>query len=122
MPANATISAKIVQASIPVIYAIVNMFCSSKSWDLLLKGFETAYKFEVICDDATAIAAELMQKLDRGVTVLEAKGMYTNSKKQLLICIVPKKQITQFKKIIKSYPNTFAYITSASEVMGEFLH
>ncbi|MCL2676236.1 MAG: YitT family protein [Firmicutes bacterium] len=120
--ANEPIGAKIVAASMPVVYSIVNMFFVSRFWDLLLKGFSAAYKFEIVCTpgEAEKISQILMEQLGRGVTVAEAEGMYTRSPKSLIICVIPKKQITNFKRILKDFPDAFGYVVPANEVMGNF--
>lgn len=113
-------NAKFVAAMEPIMYSIINMFFVSKFCDIILKGLETAYKFEVVTDEPEKLSHILMQKLQRGVTAVPAKGMYSGMEKSIVICIVPKKQIGDFKKILKDFPNSFAYITSANEVMGYY--
>lgn len=120
--ANGSIGEKIVRASIPIIFSMTNMFFVSKFCDLVMKGFSSAFKFEIVCDNPEPIAAEIMEKLGRGVTVIPAEGMFSHSQKYLLVCLVPKKQASDMKNIMKKYPNTFGYITSSSEVMGDFTH
>ena len=44
--------------------------------------------------------------------------MYSHDDKFLIVCVIRKRQLTEFNKILKKYPDTFAYITSASEVVG----
>ena len=51
--------------------------------------------------------------------MLPAKGMYTGEDRALLICIVRKRQMTQFREILKRHNGTFAYVSGANEVMGE---
>lgn len=102
----------------PVLLAFVEMFVSARACDFILNGFKSAVKFEVITTHGDELSAELMEKLHRGVTKVEAIGMYSQDEKSLLICIVRRRQIAQFQKIIRRYPDTFAYLTSTSEVFG----
>ena len=102
----------------PVLLAFVEMFVSARACDFILNGFKSAVKFEVITTHGDELSAELMEKLHRGVTKVEAVGMYSQDEKSLLICIVRRRQIAQFQKIIRRYPDTFAYLTSTSEVFG----
>ena len=61
-----------------------------------------------------------MQKLGRGVTTLHAEGMYTHTDKSLMICIVRKRQVGAFLKILKRYRATFSYSCKVNEVYGKF--
>ncbi|MDE6275599.1 MAG: YitT family protein [Clostridia bacterium] len=104
----------------PVFLALVSLFVTSKVSDVILQGFKTAFKFEIVTTHPDEVAAEIMTKLHRGVTRIEAEGMYTKQEKSMLVCLIRKRQIGEFQKIIRSYPDTFAYFTSTSEVFGKF--
>ncbi len=102
----------------PVLLALVEMFCSAKANETILYGFKTALKFEIITSSPEELSKELMQKLRRGVTAIKAKGMYTGSDKTMLVCIVRRRQVSAFQKILAKYPDTFGYISTTNEVMG----
>ena len=104
----------------PVLLAFVSLFVSSKMSDVILQGFKTAYKFEIITDRPQEIADEIMRQTHHSVTKLEAEGMYSHEGKSMLVCIIRKRQIAALQRIIRKYPGTFAYFTSASEVYGKF--
>ena len=104
----------------PVLLAFVSLFVTSKMCDVILQGFKVAYKFEIITTHPEEIAAEIMQKTHHAVTKVEAEGMYTHEGKSMLVCIIRKRQIAVIQRIIKKYPDTFAYFTPASEVFGKF--
>ena len=46
--------------------------------------------------------------------------MYSGEEKNLLICVINKSQIATLSKLIRKYPHSFAIMSSASEVMGNF--
>ncbi len=103
---------------VPVLLSMVEMYASSKVAETILQGFKSAVKFEIITTQPEELSAEIIQKLHRGVTKIAAKGMYTGEERAMLICILRKRQMSAFREILKKYPDTFAYITSASEVVG----
>ena len=103
-----------------VISTLTNIFISDLVVDYMLQGLRSGYKFEVITDKAEEISAELMTKLRRGVTLLRAEGMYTHSDKALLICIVKKREVGEFIKLLKKYNATFSYSCKVNEVYGNF--
>lgn len=102
----------------PVLLSLTEMFASARANELILYGFKAALKFEIVTSRPDELSKELMAKLNRGVTAITAKGMYSGSDKTLLICIVRRRQVSAFQKILNSYPDSFAYISTTSEVMG----
>lgn len=105
----------------PVLLALVSLFVTSKVSDVILQGFKTAYKFEIITSHPEELADEIMQKLHRGVTRINAEGMYSHENKSMLVCVIRKRQLAELQRIIRSYPGSFAYFVPASEVYGRFL-
>lgn len=104
-----------------VISTLSNIFISDIVVDFMLQGLKSGYKFEIVTDKAEELSAELMQRLGRGVTTLHAEGMYTHRDKVLLICIVRKRQVGAFLKILKKYgASTFSYSCKVNEVYGKF--
>jgi uncharacterized membrane-anchored protein YitT (DUF2179 family) len=104
----------------PVMLAIIFQFVSATVCDIVLQGGKTALKFEVVTDNPDELSKELLATLKHGVTLVPAKGMYEYKEKGLLICVVSKRQIQDFKNILKKYPNTFAYVAPVSEIIGVF--
>ena len=104
----------------PIICCIVYCYVLTAMGNRVLRGAESALKFEIVTDHPKALAEDLMQELKHGVTTLAAEGAYTHENKTLVICIVNKHQIADVKKIISKYPGSFAYITSVSQTVGNF--
>ena len=105
----------------PVICCIIYSYVVTIIGNQVLRGSQSALKFEIITEDPEGLASDLMQQLKHGVTLLSAEGAYTHEHKSLVICIVNKHQIADIQKIIGKYPGSFAYITSVSETLGNFL-
>ncbi len=102
----------------PILMSLVEMFCLSMISDVISSGFKTALKFEIITHDPEPLAQDIIQKLGRGVTCAPVTGMYSHDEKSMLICVIRKHQLSEFNKILKNYPDTFAYVTNTREVMG----
>ena len=103
-----------------VISTLTNIFISNLVVDYMLQGLRSGYKFEVITEHADEISNELIKRLHRGVTLLHAEGMYTHTDKSLLICIVKKREVGEFIKLLKKYNATFSYSCKVNEVYGNF--
>lgn len=104
----------------PALYAIVAIFITSKVSDALMEGMKYSKAAFIITDYYKEIADAIMTQLDRGLTGLDATGMYSVDKKTVLYCVVSKKEIVELKDIVaKIDPKAFVIVTDAREVFGE---
>lgn len=104
----------------PALYAIVAIFITSKVSDALMEGMKYSKAAFIITDCYKEIADAIMTQLDRGLTGLDATGMYSADKKTVLYCVVSKKEIVELKDIVaKIDPKAFVIVTDAREVFGE---
>ncbi len=104
----------------PVICTLCNLFIANVIVDHGLSGIKNGYKFEIITNNPDKIAEELMTRLRHGVTKIQVHGMYSDTDKYMLVCIINKRQIGEMMKIIKRYPDTFASFEKVNEVFGNF--
>lgn len=104
----------------PVICTLLNLFIANIIVDHGLSGIKNGYKFEIVTDQPNELSKELMTRLRHGVTKIEVHGMYSDTDKYMLVCIINKRQIGEMMKIIKSYPDTFASFEKVNEVFGNF--
>ena len=104
----------------PVICTLLNLFIANVIVDNGLSGIKNGYKFEIITAHPNELSAVLMEKLKHGVTEVKVHGMYSDTDKYMLVCIINKRQIGDMMKIIKSYPDTFASFEKVNEVFGNF--
>ncbi|MBQ9132768.1 MAG: YitT family protein [Clostridia bacterium] len=104
----------------PVMCTLLNLFIANVIVDHGLSGLKNGYKFEIVTDSPKELAEDLMRKLRHGVTQIRAHGMYSDTDKYMLVCIINKRQIGEMMKIIKKYPGTFATFEKVNEVFGNF--
>ena len=104
----------------PVICTLINLFIASVIVDKGLSGIKSGYKFEIITDQPDVISEELMTTLKHGVTEIRVHGMYSDSDKFMLVCIINKRQLGEMMRIIKKHPGTFASFGTVNEVFGNF--
>ena len=104
----------------PVMCTLLNLFIANVIVDHGLSGLKNGYKFEIVTSHPKELSEELMTKLKHGVTEISVRGMYSETEKYLLICIINKRQIGEMMKILKSHPDTVASIEKVNEVFGNF--
>ncbi|MBQ8184976.1 MAG: YitT family protein [Lachnospiraceae bacterium] len=101
-------------------YAIIAIYLVSQVSDGLIEGTKFSKAAWIITKDPEALAKVLLEDLDRGVTGISAKGMYSGEEKQMLYCVVSKKEIVHLKEMVAQVdPNAFVIVTDAREVLGE---
>jgi len=105
---------------VPVILCIIYSFVTSRVGDFILKGARSAAKFEIITSYPEELSQALMGRLHHGCTVLPARGMYSHVDKSLLICVVNRRQIPEFGRIIKEFDDTFVIMTPVARTYGNF--
>ncbi len=102
------------------LYAIVAIFIMSKVSDALMEGFKFSKAAFIITDRYEEVAQKILGELDRGVTGLLAKGMYSGTEKWMLYCVVSKKEIVRVKEIVaEADSKAFVIVSDAREVLGE---
>lgn len=101
-------------------YTLVGLFISTKAIDFIQDGLDTAKAVIIISDESEKIKDEVMKETGRGVTILNARGGYTNDTKNVLYCIVGRYEVTLVKRIVKNIDRkAFMSISEVSEVLGE---
>ena len=103
------------------LYALASLFVTSKLIDAITVGLSAAKAFYIISEKNQELAAAIMEKLQRGVTLLNAKGMYSGSEKSVLLCVLPwRTEGVRLKRLVRSIdPSAFVIVADVSEVLGE---
>ena len=104
----------------PVILCIMYSFMSSTVSDKMRKSGRSAVRCEIITDYPEEISAAIIRDLHHSATLIPAKGMYSGHETNILICIINKTQLPALSNLIQDYPRTFAVLSSANEVLGNF--
>ncbi len=106
----------------PVCLCIMYCFISSFVGSYIIRGTKSAYKITVITSHAQEITEEVVGKLQHSTTILSGEGGFSHSKMDVLICVVNKHQLVEFKDIIRKYGNTFSFSEAVGETYGNFKH
>ena len=102
------------------LYALIAIYAVSKVSDGIIEGMKYSKVAYIISDKSTEIAAAILKELERGVTALDARGMYSGNRKDVLFCVVSRKEIAQLKELVVSHDaQAFVIVSDAREVLGE---
>ena len=103
------------------LYSAIALYIIVKVIDAIISGFDYSKAFMIITTEPEKLRSAIVNDVKRGVTLIDAKGGYTNNQKNILLVVVNKKQQeVHLKKLIKSEdPNAFIIVTDVHEVLGE---
>ena len=105
---------------VSAMYALICVFLCNIVVDLVLEGPNASHSFFIISDKSEEIARHILTELDRGVTGIDATGMYSGQEKKMLLCVVSRLETTRLRKIVFSTDSRAFLISSkASETFGE---
>ena len=102
------------------LYALIAIYAVSKVSDGIIEGMKYSKVAYIISDKSEEIAAAILKELERGVTALDARGMYSGNRKDVLFCVVSRKEIAQLKELVVGHDaQAFVIVSDAREVLGE---
>lgn len=102
------------------LYALIGLYVTSKTIDLVQIGWSGTKMAMIISEKQSEVRDGILNKIERGVTKLSAYGGYTDHEKPVLMCVVDQTEFTKLKHLVKSIdPSAFIIVMDASEVLGE---
>ena len=102
------------------LYSGIAVMVNSMILDLVLYGKDEANMVFIVSDYTQNITNSILNELEVGVTYLKGQGAYTNTDKNVILCVLRKQQYPKLEEIVKKLdPRAFLIIGSASEIYGE---
>lgn len=82
------------------VYAIIGLLLSSYIVDKVVIGISDNKVFYIVTNKPLEIREYIMDKLHYSVTVINARGGYTNKKRKMLMCVVPTIEYLKLKELV----------------------
>lgn len=102
------------------LYAIITLAVQTFVIDAVLYGTDSAKLLYIVSDKHEEISRHLLEKLDTGVTLIQATGAYTGKDKQVVMCVVKKQLLPRVREFVcQTDPSAFMIVTKATEIFGE---
>ncbi len=104
----------------PALYALIAAWVMVRVIDALETGFTAGNTAFIITTDPNAVCAEILDQLNRGVTILRGEGAYTGDDRTVLFTAVNRRQVPELREIVRQIdPDAFVVISPSNEVLGE---
>lgn len=102
------------------LYALIALYVTSKTIDLVQVGFNRSKTAMIITSRVEEVRDGILNKIDRGVTKLSAYGGFTDHERPVLMCVVDQTEFMKLKQLVKTLdPSAFVVVMDAAEVLGE---
>lgn len=102
------------------LYALIGLYVTTKTIDLVQVGFGRSKLVYIITNRQVEMRDAIYEEIDRGVTKLTATGGYTEAEKPILMVVVHQTEFTRLKKLVRDVdPAAFVIVSDAAEVLGE---
>lgn len=106
-----------------VLYGIITLFVSTFSIDYLIKKINVSKIAFVISEKGEDITEKLISTSPRGVTVIDATGAYSKSRKFVLMCAIKEREMPAFQKKIEEIdPEAFTVFCESQSIIGNGFH
>lgn len=104
-----------------LILAFLNLFIASKISDMVLEGLPYVKGVYIVTNEKfeSEIKKRILEKLNRGVTVFKAEGGFTGESRNVLFCVINRREISKLKVIVEDIDkNSFLIINDVYDVIG----
>lgn len=102
------------------VLTLISIYITSKVLNFVMEGYNPKKALIVISNKHQEIAQEIMERVDRGITVLKGYGYYSKTDKEVLYIVINRIQLMKVQRIINQLdPNAFVTVTEIQQVIGE---
>lgn len=102
------------------LYSAIAIYLMGKVIDIVFEGIGFSKIIYIVSDKYEKITKEISKELKRGSTGIYSKGMYKDTNRMMIMCIVSRGEVAKVKKIVnKIDKKAFMIISNAREVYGK---
>lgn len=103
----------------PALYSIVAYFVASKAVDFISDGLDQAKGALIITSKYDGVCKALSDEFGRGLTVMEGRGYYSQSEKQVIYCVINRFQVAKLREVVsRNDPMAFVTLMDITDVIG----
>ena len=102
-----------------LVYGIILILLTSIVLDKVLLMGTTKTEVKIISPKFEKIAEEILSEMDRGVTLLNARGGYLKNEHSVVLSVVSNRELPKIEKLVRALdPDAFMIVSRVSEVWG----
>jgi len=101
------------------LYTLIFLFVSTQVLNVVMYGLSQRKAVYVISPHWESIYKGIMEKIQRGVTIIGGRGGYTGQDIQMVFTVISHQELPRLKKLINDIdPRAFVVVSDTLEVMG----
>jgi uncharacterized membrane-anchored protein YitT (DUF2179 family) len=102
------------------LYAMVVLYVSGIAAEWTSEGSDVLRTALIITACPDQVKDHILHEMERGVTLLPARGGYTGAERTVLFCVVSRPEVAQIKDVVRAAdPAAFMVIGQAHQALGE---
>lgn len=100
-------------------YSLIAYFIAFKTIDITVEGLDESKAVIIVSEKHKDISEAIMDRLGRGITLLEAKGAYSGSKTDVIYVVLSRLEVAKLKKIVHGFDKDALITISSVEGTGK---
>jgi len=102
------------------LYTLVYIYVNAHVVNLVVTGLSQRKAVFIISPKWESISRDIMERLNRGVTVIHGRGGYSGQEERILYAVITFRELSQLKQLVRQEdPTAFMVVSDTLEVMGQ---
>ena len=99
------------------LYSIVTYMAALKTVDFIVEGIDRSKSVLIVTENSEEICRSLSDTFEQGMTIMDAKGYYSDSQKKVIYIVLNRFQIGRMKDIVHILdPSAYISISEVADV------
>ena len=100
------------------LYSIVTYAAGSKTVDFIVDGLDSSKAAMIVTSRQQELAAAVSEQFGTGITVMDARGFYSDAPKSVLYVVVNRFQMVKLKALVKTVdPDAYMPINAVADLL-----
>jgi uncharacterized membrane-anchored protein YitT (DUF2179 family) len=100
-------------------YSLIAYFIAFKTIDIIVEGLDESKEVIIVSEKNKEISEAIMQRLGRGITLLDGKGAYKGTSTEVIYVIVSRLEIAKLKGIVNGFDDNALVSIGSVDVTGK---
>lgn len=104
-----------------VLLTVIALYIVMKTMDFVIEGMNPKKAVTIITQVPEALGSAINNDIRRGVTIMNGRGFYTKTEKDILYVVINKNQLPRLKRLIKQKDEqAFVVVHDVNSVLGNY--
>lgn len=100
-------------------YSLIAYFIAFKTIDIIVEGLDESKSVIIVSEKYKEISEAIMDRLGRGLTLLDGKGAYKGAPTNVIYVVVSRLEIAKLKNIVHGFDENALVTIASVEVTGK---